>query len=96
MLRVRNVTELFEMGVYTDEGSFFGVVEESILQGNKIAGWRVRATKGSLLTKMLGGAKGVIVPHPLVKAIDQVMIISKTAIPSMEDGGNSEIKEDLD
>lgn len=95
MLKVRNISELFEMGVYTDEGSFFGVVEESVLQGNKVAGWRVRATKGSLLTKILGGAKGVIVPHQLVKAIDQVMIISKTAIPSMEEGGTSELQEDI-
>ena len=93
MLKVKNVTDVFDMAVYTDEGSFFGVVEESVLQGNKVAGWRVKATKGSLLTKILGGAKGVVVPHQLVKAMDNIMVISKAAIPSIEEGENSELQE---
>ncbi len=82
MLKTKNITEIFDMSVYTDEGSFFGIVEESILDGNKISGWKVKSTRGSILGKILGGAKGVIVPHQLVKAIDNVMIVSKTAVPS--------------
>jgi len=47
-----------------------------------VFGWRVKATKNSFLTKVLGSAKGVIVPHPLVKSIGDIMIISKSAVPS--------------
>ena len=84
-MKVKQVNGVFNMSVYTDEGTFFGIVEEPILVGNKISGWRVRATKNSILSKILGGAKGVIVPHALVKAIDHIMIISKEAIPSAEE-----------
>ena len=48
----------------------------------KIFGWRVRATKNSFLSGVLGSAKGVIVPHQLVKSIGDVMIISKAAVPN--------------
>lgn len=70
------------MRVFTDSGEYFGDVEESILTQTKIFGWKVRATKNSFLNKVLGSAKGVIVPHQLVKSIGDIMIISKTAIPS--------------
>ena len=35
-----------------------------------------------LLSKVLGSARGVIVPHQLVKAVGDVMVISKSAVPS--------------
>lgn len=70
------------MRVFTDSGDYFGDIEESILTQTKIFGWKVRATKNSFLNKVLGSAKGVIVPHQLVKSIGDIMIISKTAIPS--------------
>ena len=70
------------MRVFTDNGEYFGDVEESILTQNKVSGWRVRATKGSFLNKVLGSAKGVIVPHQLVKSIGDIMIISNAAVPS--------------
>ncbi len=85
MLKVKYVNEVYNMKVFTDFGDYFGDVEESILATNKIFGWRVRATKGSFLTKVLGGAKGVIVPHHMVKAIGDIMIISKAAVPSYEE-----------
>ena len=82
MLKMKKISETYNMRVYTDTGDYFGDVEESILTQNKIFGWRVRATKGSFLSKVLGSAKGVIVPHQLVKSIGDIMIISKAAVPS--------------
>jgi len=70
------------MRVFTDSGDYFGDVEECILTQNKVFGWRVRATKSSFLNKVLGSAKGVIVPHQLVKSVGDVMIISKAAVPA--------------
>lgn len=91
MLRTRRISDTFEQRVYTDQGEYFGDVEECILTISKIFGWRVKATKGSSLSNLLGGAKGVIVPHQLVKAIGDILIISKAAIPSY---GVEEGKED--
>ena len=83
-LNLKKLSEIYEMKVFTDQGDYFGEIEESILTDNKVFGWRVKATKNSALSKVLGGAKGVIVPHQLVKAIGNIMIISKSAIPTYE------------
>lgn len=82
MLKMKKVTETYELKVYTDAGDYFGDIEDSIVQGNKVFGWKVRATKNSFLSKVLGSAKGVIVPHQLVKAVGDVFIISKNAVPN--------------
>ena len=85
MLKTKKISDTIGMRVHTDVGEYFGDVEECILTLNKISGWRVKATRTSSLGKLLGGAKGVIVPHQLVKAIGDIMIISKAAIPSYEE-----------
>ena len=82
MLNMQKVTETYDIKVFTDTGEYFGDVEEGILTKTKIFGWRVKATKNSYLAKVLGSAKGVIVPHQLVKSMGDIMIISKAAIPS--------------
>ena len=92
MLKMKKISETYNMNVYTDTGDYFGDVEESILLETKVFGWRVRATKNSFLSKVLGSAKGVIVPHQLVKSIGDVMIISKAAVPnySPDDEGSDD------
>ncbi|RME54177.1 photosystem reaction center subunit H [Candidatus Woesearchaeota archaeon] len=90
MLKIKNITDVWGMQVFTDAGEYFGDVEEGILTSNKVSGWRIRATRNSFLTKILGGAKGVIVPHQLVKAIGDIMIISKSAVPSYDEEESEE------
>jgi len=82
MLRLKKISETYDMKVFTDSGEFFGEVEETILTKNKVDGWRIKASKNSFLSKVLGSAKGVIVPHQLVKSVGDIMIISKAAVPS--------------
>ena len=82
MLKMKKISETYDMKVFTDTGDYFGDIEESILTHNKVFGWRVKATRNSFLNKVLGSAKGVIVPHQLVKSIGDIMIISKAAVPS--------------
>lgn len=82
MLKMKRITEAYDMRVFTDDGDYFGDIEEVILTNNKIFGWRVKATKGSMLQKVLGNAKGVVVPHNLVKATGDIMLINKSAVPA--------------
>jgi len=82
MLKMKKISETYDMKVFTDSGDYFGDVEDSIITTNKVFGWKIKATKSSLLSKVLGSAKGVIVPHQLVGAVGDVLIISKSAIPS--------------
>ena len=48
---------------------------------------------GSVVS-MIGGAKGVIIPHQFVKAVGDVFLINKSALPS-PDSNMEEIPEDL-
>jgi sporulation protein YlmC with PRC-barrel domain len=87
---MKKVSETYDLRVFTDSGDYFGDIEDSIVSANKISGWKIKATKNSFLSKVLGSAKGVIVPHQLVKAVGDIIIISKNAIPS----GNVEEPEE--
>ncbi len=82
MLKMKKITDSYDMRVFTDSGDYFGDVEDSILTNNKVFGWKIKATKNSFLSKVLGSAKGVIVPHQLVKSMGDVIIISKSAVPN--------------
>ena len=82
MLKMKQIQETYDMRVYTDQGDYFGDVEDSILTTNKVFGWKIKATKNSFLAKVLGSAKGVIVPHQLVKAVGDIIIISRSAVPN--------------
>ena len=90
MLKMKKLSECYDMRVFTDTGDYFGDVEEAIVTNTKVTGWKVKATKSSFLSKILGSAKGVIVPHQLVKSIGDVVIISKAAVPSYSPSGNPE------
>ena len=90
MLKTANITEVYGMPVYTDEGNYYGDVEEAVLVGNRVHSWKVKATRNSQLAKVLGGARGVTIPHQLVKSVGDIMVISNSALPSMD----AEISED--
>jgi sporulation protein YlmC with PRC-barrel domain len=87
MLKMKKISGTYDLKVFTDGGDYFGDIEDSIIQGNKVSGWKIKATKNSFLSRVLGSAKGVIVPHQLVKAVGDILIISKSAVPS---GGHEE------
>lgn len=78
------MTDTYNMKVFTDEGYYFGTVNEAIVTQTKVSGWKVRADQNSFLSRVIGTAQGVIVPHELVKAMGDVMIISKAAVPDNE------------
>jgi sporulation protein YlmC with PRC-barrel domain len=82
-MRIRKISDIIGLRVYTDSGEFFGEVEEANLSENKIDGWRIRV--GGSVMSLIGGAKGVIIPHHFVKAISDVFIISKNALPMTPD-----------
>ncbi len=82
MLKLKRISSTFGMKVFTNSGDFFGIIDEVEIINNRVYGWKIRPTKESAIIKSIGGAKGVIVPHKLVEAIGDIMIISKTAIPN--------------
>jgi sporulation protein YlmC with PRC-barrel domain len=91
-MRVKKITDVVGSKVYTDSGDFFGEVEEANLQENKVDGWRIKV--GGSVTSLIGGARGVIIPHQFVRAISDIFIINKSTLPS-SDSEIEEIPEDL-
>jgi len=80
MLKVKNISEVIGKKVYTSEGDFFGQIEEVNLVDNKIEGWKIRV--GSGFAGVLGGARGVVIPHQFVKAVGDVFIVTKAMMPT--------------
>ena len=91
MLSMRRLSETYDMRVFTDSGEYFGSVDEVVVTKNKVHGWRIKAAKNSILARAIGGAKGVVVPHQLVKSIGDIMIISNNAIPTSSSSGKEEL-----
>lgn len=92
MLRIKNISEVIGKKVYTSDGDFFGQIEEVNLIDNKIEGWKIRI--GSGFVSVLGGARGVIIPHQFVKAIGDVVVINKASLPVREDAGGELLGEE--
>jgi len=82
MLDLKKISEVFGLKVFTDDGKYFGEMEEAVLDANRVFGWKIRASRESFLSRSIGGAKGVIIQHPLIRAIGDIVIVSNTAIPS--------------
>ena len=87
-MRIEKITSVMGKKVYTDHGEYFGEIEEVNLFENKVDGWRIRV--GSHLMSVLGGARGVIIPHHFVKAVSDIFIINNAALPSRETELNEE------
>ena len=79
------MSEVVGKRVYTDAGDLFGVIEELNLIDNKVDGWRIVVSRESGMSSLLGGARGIIVPQQFIKAVGDVILINKTAVPMKED-----------
>ena len=91
-MRIKKISEVIGTRVYTDSGDYFGEIEEVNLHENKIDGWRIKV--GGSIMSLIGGARGVIIPHQFVKAISDIFIINKSALPNPE-SDLEQVPEDL-
>jgi sporulation protein YlmC with PRC-barrel domain len=83
MLRIKKVSDVLGRNAYTDSGDLLGQVEEVNLVDNKIDGWRIRIS--GEMTSLIGGARGIIVPHQFVKAVGDIFIVNKASLPIREE-----------
>ena len=95
MLRIKRISEIVGRRVYTDSGDLFGMIEEVNLVDNKIDGWRIVVARESGMIQILGGARGIIVPHQFIKAIGDIVIINRNAVPVQTEDEMSLEEEDL-
>jgi sporulation protein YlmC with PRC-barrel domain len=88
-ITVKNVSDVFNKDVFTNRGVFCGRVSDIDINLSKfrINSLVVETGKGSFLSDMIGGKKGVIIPYSLVINIGDVVIIkhiSPTIPPETE------------
>ena len=94
MLRIKRLSEVVGRRVYTDTGDLFGLIEEVNLVDNKIDGWRIVVSRESGMVQVLGGARGIIVPHQFIKAIGDIIIINKNAVPVQQEEEELPLEEE--
>lgn len=88
------MTEMFGKDVFTNKGVYAGKVADVEID---LAKFRTRAliveaAKGSFLSSIVGGKRGVIIPYQLVDSIGDVVIIKHIASPTMPE--EQEMDED--
>ena len=72
-------------------GDFFGEIVEANLMENKIDSWKIKV--GGSITSLIGGAKGVVIPHRFIKAMSDIVIINKSALPAAPEPGEGIVEE---
>ena len=84
-ITVKNMTEMFGKDVFTNKGVYAGKVAdvEVDLAKFRTRALIVEAAKGSFLSSIVGGKRGVIIPYQLVDSIGDVVIIKHIASPTM-------------
>jgi len=85
VLKILRISDVIGMKIFTDSGDYVGLIEEANITGNKIDSWRIRIGRDSNVSSLLSGARGLIIPHQYIKAIGEVILINRNAIPTREE-----------
>lgn len=82
MLQMKKISEMYGLDVFTESGDLFGTVKEVFIIQSRVHSWKITSAKQSIRSRVIGNAKGVIVPHSLVKAVGDIIIVYDGALPS--------------
>ncbi|MEM5802031.1 MAG: PRC-barrel domain-containing protein [Candidatus Aenigmatarchaeota archaeon] len=84
-ITTKDVAEMFGKDVFTSKGFYCGKVVDLDfdLSRYKIRSLVIEAVKGSLLGKMVGGKKGIVVPYTVVQAIGDIVIINHKIVAGL-------------
>jgi sporulation protein YlmC with PRC-barrel domain len=83
----QEINEVVGKDVFTDKGSYCGKISDIELD---IAKFRIKtividAAKGSYLSTIVGGKKGVKIPYTMINAIDDIVIVRHIRAPAEDE-----------
>ena len=76
-ITVKNISEVLGKDVFTNRGVYAGRVADVEVNMSKfrLRSLVVEAGRGSFLSELVGGKRGVIIPYQLVESVGDVVII---------------------
>ncbi len=85
MVKVENFSDFVDKEVFTEKGVYCGKASDIELDLEK---FRVRAivvdaVRGSILSSLVGGKRGVVIPFPMVQSIGDIVIIKQFNIETV-------------
>lgn len=80
-MKIKKVSDALGMEVYTDSGDYFGKINGVNFDENRIESWVI--SLGEAAASLIS-TRGVIIPNQYVKAIGDIFIITKNALPVQE------------
>jgi len=91
---VKNISEVFGKDVFTNRGVYCGKVAdiEISLAKFRVNSLVIETSRGSFLSDMVGGKRGVIVPYQLVDSVGDVVII-KHITPTLPETSSTSTEE---
>ncbi len=74
---VKDVGDMFGKDVFTERGFYAGKVSdlEFDLSKFKIKALVIEAARGSMMEKLIGDKKGIIIPYAMINAIGDVVLV---------------------
>ena len=83
----RTIIEVIGRDIFTDKGLYCGKVSdvEIDLSRFRIRAVVVDAVKGSYLSTVVSGKRGIIVPYSMLKAVGDIVLIRHITAPAPED-----------
>lgn len=84
-ITVKNVSEMYGKDVFTTRGVYCGKVADIEINLSKfrLRSLVIEAARGSFLSNIVGGKKGVIIPYTLVDNVGDVVIVKHITTPSL-------------
>jgi len=91
-INVKNLSEMFGKDVFTTKGVYCGKVGDVKVNLNKfrVRSLVIEAARGSYLSEIVGGKKGIIVPYQMVQSVGDIVIIKHITAPAVKENEEKE------
>lgn len=95
MITTKEISDMFAKDVFTNKGFYCGKVSdmEFDLSRYKVRALVIEPARNSLLGRVVGGKKGVVIPYPMVQSVGDIVIIKHITEASFPE---SEVEEALE